>query len=50
MVFFEWIYLRDYSGFAAAYNLNYLVDFDIANVILDNGKSDAALILYMETL
>ena len=40
----------DYSSFAAAYNLNYLVDFNIANVILDNGKSEAALILYMETL
>ena len=40
----------DYSSFAAAYNLNYLVDFDIANVTLDNGKSEAALILYMETL
>ena len=40
----------DYSGFAAAYNLNYLVDFNIANVNLDNGKSDAALILYMEML
>jgi len=40
----------DYSSFAAAYNLNYLVNYNITNVYLDNGKSETALILYMEML
>jgi hypothetical protein len=42
----------DYGSFAAAaaYNLNYLVDFKIANVYLNNGKSETALNLYFEMM
>ena len=40
----------DYSGTAVGYNLDYLVDYNISNVLLNNGKSEASLILYFETL
>jgi hypothetical protein len=36
------------SAFMQGYNLNYLVGYGVANVSLNNGTSDRALILYME--
>ncbi|HEX6429208.1 MAG TPA: hypothetical protein VF008_16035 [Niastella sp.] len=38
----------NYNTFIQNYNLNYLVGYSIHNVILSDGKTDKALILYME--
>lgn len=38
----------NYGSFSDGYNLSYLVSFGISNVVLSNGSTGKALILYME--